>query len=464
MKKQVKRVLITGTGSGSGKTTLTCGILQCLIRRGITPSAFKCGPDYIDPMFHQKVLGVPSGNLDGFFCNAQTLQYLLTENTKEDSVAVIEGVMGYYDGIGMTEEASSAHIAELTDTPAVLILSCRGMAASVKALLKGYAEYEPENRRHIRGVIFNMLPESLYPQAAAYAETLGLVPLGFVPQKKDLFLESRHLGLVTPEEIADFKEKLNNLADILEKTVDIEGLLALAGTAQPLGFEDIWKDYKKPVRAPQVAVARDEAFCFLYRDNLDFLQRAGCKLQYFSPLRDKRLPEGSDMLLLCGGYPELYAKELSENTDMRMEVREWVSGGMPCIAECGGFLYLHEELEDNEGKIYPMTGALKGRGSRNQRLQNFGYIEMTAQKAGLLCEKGGRLRAHEFHYWSCGNNGDAFLAVKPSNGKSWSAAFSEKKLYAGFPHLYFYGCREHMIRLVQELSVGQKFCINRQIQ
>lgn len=456
--KQVKRVLFTGTGSGSGKTTLTCGILQCLIRRGITPSAFKCGPDYIDPMFHQKVLGVPSGNLDGFFCNEQTIKYLLTEHTGEDRVAVIEGVMGYYDGIGMTEEASSAYIAELTDTPVILIVNCRGMAASVKALLKGYVEYEPEGRRHIRGVIFNMLPESLYPSAAAYAVALGLKPLGFVPQKKELFFESRHLGLVTPEEITEFKEKLEHLADLLEKTVDIEGILALAGTAPPLCCEDLWKDYRQPKCPPRIAVARDEAFCFLYRDNLDFLTRAGCELRYFSPLRDRSLPEGSDLLLLCGGYPELYAKALAENTEMLTQVKEWVSDGRPCIAECGGFLYLHEELEDSEGRIWPMAGVFPGRGIRNRRLQNFGYIEMTAQKDGLLCGKGGKLRAHEFHYWSCEENGDAFVAVKPANGKSWKSAFSEQKLYAGFPHLYFYGFREQMLQLLKLAAGGQKVC------
>lgn len=439
MKKQVKRIMIAGTGSGSGKTTLVCGILQCFLRRGIFPSAFKCGPDYIDPMFHREVLGVSAGNLDGFFCEDSTLRYLLAENTGVGSVAVIEGVMGYFDGIGMTERASSFAVAAATETPVVLVIGCRGMAASVKAILRGYVESEPEGRQCIRGVIFNMLPESLYEGAAAFARELGLVPLGFVPQRKDIFLRSRHLGLVMPGETQDFGQRLAFLADMLEETVDIDGLLSIAEHAPQIVYENIWESVEKLPEKLRVGVARDEAFCFLYRDNLDFLLRAGCEPVYFSPIRDRGLPGDIGLLLLCGGYPELYAAELSANVTMRDAVRVWVEERRPCIAECGGFLYLHEELEDSDGRAYPMACAMPGRGVRRQQLGNFGYIGLTAQRDNLLCRKGEKLRAHEFHYWSCEDNGDVFLAEKASNGKSWPTAEADEGMYAGFPHLYFYG-------------------------
>lgn len=453
MKRKVKRVLFAGTGSGSGKTTLVCGILQCLVRRGISPSAFKCGPDYIDPMFHQRVLGVPSGNLDNFFCNKDRLKYLLAENTGE-GIAVIEGVMGYFDGIGVTENASSFSIADATDTPTVLIINCRGMAASIKALLKGYIEYEPKNQRHIKGVIFNMLPETFYAEFALYAESLGVKPLGFVPQKKELFLESRHLGLVTPEEIEGFKEKINTLADLLEKTVDINGLLALATNVTEIEYTDIWGQIDRLPRTVKVAVTKDNAFCFLYRDNLDFLEKAGCEIVYFSPLKDNKLPEQMDLLLLCGGYPELYAKELSENKTMRDSIQKWVKEERPCIAECGAFLYLQKELEDCQGSCYEMAGVFSDRGSKNQRLQNFGYIEMTAEQENLICKKGEVITAHEFHYWSCGEMGEGFIAKKPSNGKSWGAAIVKPYLYAGFPHIYYYGDKnmEKVLRMLQKIA------------
>ena len=454
MKKQVKRIMIAGTGSGSGKTTLVCGILQCFLRRGIVPSAFKCGPDYIDPMFHREALGVSAGNLDGFFCDDNTLRYLLAENTKEESIAVIEGVMGYFDGIGMTERASSFAVAAATETPVVLVIGCRGMAASVKAVLRGYVGSEPEGRRRIRGVIFNMLPESLYEGAAACARELGLIPLGFVPQRSDIVLESRHLGLVMPGETEEIDRRLGLMADMLEETVDIDGILSIAEGAPWITSENIWEGVEKLPQALRVGVAKDEAFCFLYRDNLDFLLRAGCELVYFSPLRDKELPDGIGLLLLCGGYPELYAAGLSKNAAMRGAVRAWIAKGRPCIAECGGFLYLHEELEDSVGIVHPMACALPGRGIKGKRLGNFGYIGLTAQRDNLLCKKGERLRAHEFHYWGCEDNGDAFRAEKASDGRSWSTAEADGALYAGFPHLYFYGDIRRYMKVLRKCETA----------
>ena len=228
------RILLTAGASGSGKTLITCGILQALKNRGLTPASFKCGPDYIDPMFHSKVIGVRSGNLDTFFTDTQTVRFLLKKNSRDCDLAVLEGVMGYYDGVGgTTSRASAFDLAKKTETPAVLIVNCKGMSVSVLPYIKGFLEFERDS--WIRGVLLNQMSPMLYPRVKKMIEEqLGISVYGYVPKVEDCVIESRHLGLVLPEEVTDFHEKLKKLADILEKSVDIDGLLALAETAPEL--------------------------------------------------------------------------------------------------------------------------------------------------------------------------------------------------------------------------------------
>lgn len=461
-KRAVNRVLLAGTGSGSGKTTITCGILNCLQKRGLMPAAFKCGPDYIDSMFHSRVLDIPTGNLDSFFSDRTVLNRLLLENSKGKDIVIIEGVMGYYDGIGFLEKGSSKEIAELTKTPVVLIVNCKGMSNSIGALLKGFVSYSSPSL--IKGVIFNRLSPGLYEGAKQLAKENGLMPLGYLPPLKNELFQSRHLGLVTAEEIEGFREKIEELSNELEKTVDIPELLQLAQKAELIegqavqsfsGESDSGRQVKDShketeLQAPVIAIARDHAFCFLYKDNVDYLKRAGCEIKYFSPLKDKSLPAGTSGLILSGGYPELYAKELSENYPLREEINRVVLQGMPCIAECGGFLYLHEGLVDESGVEYPMAGVVHGKCFPAGRLSRFGYITMEAKEGGLLCEKGAFLTAHEFHYWESQHPGSSFHAVKPGNGKSWEAALMTESLYAGFPHLYFYGNEKAAKRFIKQ--------------
>ncbi len=429
------RFLLTAGSSGSGKTLLTCGILHTLKRKGYHPASFKCGPDYIDPMFHSRVLGTKSRNLDTFFADKKTVRWLLEENSRDCDLAVLEGVMGYYDGVaGITVTASAWDVADATDTPAVLIVNCKGMSVSLVPFIKGFLEYKENS--HIKGVILNRMSAMLYPRMKKLIEaSLPVKVLGYVPDMKECLLESRHLGLVLPGEIRNLTRQLDRLADVLETSLDWEGLLGLAGEAPEIAeAEPALPSGCEPVR---IGVAKDEAFCFFYEDNFRILEKMGAQLVWFSPMHDKRLPEDLSGLMFHGGYPELYAERLSKNTAMKQAVKEAVASGMPCMAECGGFMYLHDTMEDMEGTSWSMTGVICGHVTHTDRLQRFGYV--TLLEGTVFGQSAGPIPAHEFHYFDSDSCGDAFLAQKPESSRSWRCIHSSDTLFAGFPHLYFYG-------------------------
>nr|WP_297176383.1 cobyrinate a,c-diamide synthase [uncultured Agathobaculum sp.] len=428
MQNNAPRLLIAGTGSGCGKTTVTSALLCALQRRGVKLAAFKCGPDYIDPMFHTEALGVPSRNLDLFFVDECEVRGQLVRHIPAGGVGVIEGVMGYYDGIsGTTDTASAAHLARATDTPSVLVVRPRGQSLSLAAEIRGFRDFAPNT---LAGVILNGVSAGMYPYYRAIAERAGLPVYGFLPPVPDGEIPDRHLGLVTAAEIGDLQDKLDRLADAAEAGLDLDGLLALARTAPPLADEcaPLTRVTDKPVR---IAVAQDRAFCFYYADNFDVLRELGAELVPFSPLEDAKLPDGIDGLYLGGGYPELHAAQLSENRTMRDSVRGAVQGGLPTIAECGGFLYLHRTLDGAA-----MAGVLDADAKLTQTLQPFGYVTLTARHDNLLCRAGRSIRAHVFHYAVSSDEGADFDAVKP-NGRAWACVHATKTLYAGFPHLYF---------------------------
>ncbi len=428
------RFVLAAPASGSGKTMITCGLLQALRQRGLRVSSFKCGPDYIDPMFHEKVLGTKSANLDLFFAEPETMKRLFLRDGEGTDISVVEGVMGYYDGLSAaSSEASTYEVARALQAPTALIINARGQSLSAVAALEGFLRFQPESG--IRGVLFNQMSPHVYEALKPEVEALGVRPLGYVPKASELVVESRHLGLVTPDEIADLTERLCKLAELLEKTVDIDALLALADEAPEL--EAAARAPLPRVPETRIAVARDEAFCFLYRDNLALLEELGAQLAFFSPIHDESLPEGAQGLLLCGGYPELYAKELSGNERMRRQIAEAIRGGMPCLAECGGFLYLHRELEDMEGAFYPMTGVLDARAWRTSKLGRFGYITLSSDRDDGLLRANEPIRAHEFHYYESEACGEAMRAVKPVTGRSWRCMHASGTLLAGFPHLFY---------------------------
>ncbi|BDF71330.1 cobyrinic acid a,c-diamide synthase [Oscillospiraceae bacterium] len=440
------RILLAAPASGGGKTTVTCALLQALVNRGADPVAFKCGPDYIDPMFHSEIIGAKSRNLDLFFLGEDGTRALLAENAAGAGLAVVEGVMGYYDGVALSSRASAYDLARATRTPAVLVVDGRGAALSAAALVKGFQSFRADSG--LRGVILNRVSPMLYPRLKqAVEEETGLAVYGFLPNLPGCALESRHLGLVTAGEVADLKGKLAALAQQAEQTLDIDGLLALGACAPPLG--PAHQTLPAPVAGrPRIAVARDRAFCFYYADGLRLLEQLGAELVEFSPLEDGGLPREACGLYLGGGYPELCAGELSANAPMRRAVRAAVAGGMPTVAECGGFLYLHETLEGADGGDYPMAGVISARAYRTDKLGRFGYVTLTAKGDSLLCRAGEELPAHEFHYWESTDPGGAFSAQKPLSDRGWACGHAGPAMYAGFPHFHFCARPESAKRFV----------------
>lgn len=432
------RLLLCAPRSGGGKTTVTCALLKALKDRGTEPVAFKCGPDYIDPMFHSEVIGAKSRNLDLFFMGGETARRLLLENARGSALALIEGVMGYYDGVGMSDEASAYALAKETGTPAVLVLDARGLALSAAAAVRGMAQFRPES--NLKGVVLNRCTPALYPRLKACIEGEAGIPVyGYLPPLPECALESRHLGLVTAAEVGGLREKVAALGAQAEKTLDLAGLLALARTAPELEAGPAPRRTRAG-EGPRIAVARDRAFCFYYEDALEELRRQGAELAEFSPLADGALPEGCAGVYLGGGYPELYAGALSRNGAMRRAVRAAVLGGMPCVAECGGFLYLHRSLEDDKGTSWPMVGVIGADGVRTDRLGRFGYVTLRSGADCLVCRAGEAIPAHEFHYWDSTDPGNAFRAEKPQSERAWDCIHASPTLYAGFPHFHFAAC------------------------
>ena len=437
---KIPRILLAAGSSGSGKTLITCGLLEALVERGLKTASFKCGPDYIDPMFHSRVIGTKSRNLDTFFTVPEVMKYLLTRNARDCEVAVMEGVMGFYDGVaGTTTRASAYDLAKVTDTPVILIVNSRGMSVSLAAYVKGFLEYKKDS--HIKGVIFNQMSPMLYPRMKKFLEEeLGVAVLGYVPKVEDCVIESRHLGLVLPDEIPELKDRLHKLAGVLEETLDIDRILELAGEAPDLldAKPESVTDFRlsEPVR---IGVAEDEAFCFFYADNFRLLGEMGAEIVPFSPMEDKQLPDDLDGLLLYGGYPELNGKKLEQNTTMKDMIREKLKAGMPCMAECGGFMYLHEEMEGMDGNFYQMAGVIPGKAYRTPKLSRFGYVTLTQKKPALGMEDFGEIPAHEFHYFDSENCGEDFHAAKPESKRGWDCIHGTDTMLAGFPHLYYYG-------------------------
>ena len=440
---KIPGIVIAASASGSGKTAVTMAMMKAFKNAGKKVRACKCGPDYIDPMFHREVLGIDSENLDLYFCDRERLKERFMHHAEGAELVVTEGVMGYYDGISLdSDQASTYDVARTLGLPVILVVPARGMASTILAVLKGMIEYR--NDSNIRGIILNRISPMLYPKMKKMIEE-GLLAMGFqvqvvgyVPEEDAFHLESRHLGLMLPEEIGNLEKQIDRAAEILTETLDMESVLEIAWEAKEIECHPVKAKQEETGRKVRIGVARDRAFCFYYKDNIELLKELGCEIIPFSPLEDTRLPEHLDGLLFGGGYPELCAKHLAENRAMRKDVRKQIENGIPCIAECGGFLYLTEELEGEDGKHYPMVGALPGKGIKKGRLTRFGYIELTAEMNGVYMKKGEKIRAHEFHYWDSTENGEDTLAVKPDGVRKWQAVHMKGNLFAGFPHLYFY--------------------------
>lgn len=436
--KKGARIMIAAPQSGSGKTLITCALLQALKEKNYYLESFKCGPDYIDPMFHKTVLGISSRNLDPFFTEDSITRMLLAKGQDSRDLAVIEGVMGLYDGLGgIREEASSYALAKATNTPIILTVNARGMGRSLLALLSGFLQYDTAHL--IKGVILNQTPSSFASVLSKEIEETFHIPIvASFPVRDDVRIESRHLGLVMPYELEDIQSRLKIASQVLCENANIEQILEIAKSAPKLEY-DVKRDIKQKLteKTIRIGVARDEAFCFYYEDNLDLLKSLGAKLIFFSPLHDDTLPKDLDGILFGGGYPELYLKELEENESMRNSVKSAIENKMPSLAECGGFMYLHDTIFDSEKKTYKMAGVIHACCMKKERLVRFGYLTLNSKTDSFL-QKGETIRGHEFHYYDSEDNGECAIAKKPVGTRSWECVHAGSDHWWGFAHLSYY--------------------------
>ena len=436
--KKGARIMIAAPQSGSGKTLITCALLQALKEKNYYLESFKCGPDYIDPMLHKTVLGISSRNLDPFFTEDSITRMLLAKGQDSRDLAVIEGVMGLYDGLGgIREEASSYALAKATNTPILLTVNARGMGRSLLALLSGFLQYDTAHL--IKGVILNQTPSSFASVLSKEIEETFHIPVvASFPVRDDVRIESRHLGLVMPYELEDIQSRLKIASQVLCENANIEQILEIAKSAPKLEY-DVKRDIKQKLteKTIRIGVARDEAFCFYYEDNLDLLKSLGAKLIFFSPLHDDTLPKDLDGILFGGGYPELYLKELEENESMRNSVKSAIENKMPSLAECGGFMYLHDTIFDSEKKPYKMAGVIHACCMKKERLVRFGYLTLNSKTDSFL-QKGETIRGHEFHYYDSEDNGECAIAKKPVGTRSWECVHAGSDHWWGFAHLSYY--------------------------
>lgn len=446
----MKAFMLAGTSSNVGKTTVTMGIMGALKKRKLAVKPFKTGPDYIDPMFHHFVTGEESINLDTWMLDEETIESLFADRLEKDQVAIIEGVMGLYDGQSLeTDIGSSACLAKTLQVPVILIIDGRGMAKSAAALVKGFVNFDPQ--LVIKGVIINRIStESHYLLLKEMIEAHNQVTcLGYFPNAPEIALDSRHLGLVPVEELADFRQKIDQAADLAEKYINLDKLLELSQ------IEDLQPVKRDPFAGNndfsglRIGIAKDRAFNFYYADNLKALKKLGIILVPFSPLKDKNLPQDLDGLYLGGGFPEVFGQELSANADLLAAIKRQLEEGLPCYAECGGLMYLMKEIVLKSGQAHQMVGFLNGRAKMTNRLQRFGYVNICAYVGGKSVE----IKGHEFHHSLVELEEKIPSAyVISRKGKIWTCGYRQKNVLAAYPHVHFYSNPDFLKILLTRLK------------
>lgn len=446
---RIPRILIAAPSSGSGKTLISCALLGTFINKNINIKAFKCGPDYIDPMFLKRVQGVPAENIDLYLAGEKNMKELFGDAVQNSKMALIEGVMGLYDGLGgITDEASAYHIASVTRTPVILVVDAGKVGISVAALIHGFLAYDREHL--IKGVILNKVSEGFYKRLKpVIEEKTGTRVLGYFPKRPELVFDSRHLGLKLPSEIENIKDQLKLAAKQAGESIELDVLYDIADKAEELILED--RSRYNELYRPQneeltLAIARDDAFCFYYDANIRMFEKAGIRIKYFSPLNDNKLPDDADGFILGGGYPELFLDKLEANTSMRSSIREAINKNVPSLAECGGFMYLHRTIEKR-----CMVGAVNADIFKQNRLVRFGYTDI-AEKNPIFLKEGQIIKAHEFHYYDSTDNGDSCIAFKASKKESRGCIHEGKEHFWGFPHLYYPSAVEFVIHFTNEMK------------
>ena len=440
---QMPRIMIAGTNSGVGKTTATLGIMSALVQKGINVQGFKAGPDYIDPSHHTFVTGNASRNLDTWVMGNDACCELFERSASNADISVIEGVMGLYDGsIDSTGHGSSAHLAKILNTPVILVVNARGVAQSAGAIVMGFKEFDKD--LNLAGIIVNSVASQNHYDIIkkAIEESCSVNVLGYLKKDKDITIPERHLGLIPSEE-----EKINStlyekLGQMVLETVDIDRLLNIAGSAgsYPDYNRSIFINKSDPLKVT-LAIARDNAFCFYYQDDIDLFETMGAKIKQFSPLNDRCLPDDIDGIFIGGGFPELFAAKLMKNESMRNAILEAHKQGTVIYGECGGMMYLLEKLIDCEGRSFKMSGVLSGASRMEKRRQGLGYIIANAICDNVICKRGDTFRAHEFH-WSklqdIPDDTDFAYTTRKSNGhKTGVDGICKNNVLASYTHVHF---------------------------
>lgn len=436
------RIVIAGTHSGAGKTSVTMGVIRALRKHGQRVQAFKVGPDYIDPGWHLVASGQASHNLDTWMGTAAVAEEVFGRHAAAADIAVIEGVMGLYDGVGPEDmTASTAEVAMLLEAPVILVADGRGIGPSIIAMVKGYRDYLPGLK--LAGVIINRGGDyHRWETAPVLEKELGIAVLGSLPYCSGIELPERHLGLLPAQEKEASEEVVAALAGLVEQYIDLDKLqqIAAAAPARELRPASVRTGPAEGAvdGAVVIAVARDEAFSFYYEDNLDFLRETGAELRYFSPLHDSRLPPAHG-LILGGGFPEMFLPELEANQAMGSALREAIRGGWPVWAECGGYMYLCDCIIDFEGRRWPGLGVVPGTARMGRRLAGMGYRRASALAASPLALPGDLIKGHEFHYASMelvAAGRPAYAFTRTAGGGSWPEGYASSSLSASFLHIH----------------------------
>ncbi|PYR35468.1 MAG: cobyrinate a,c-diamide synthase [Acidobacteria bacterium] len=433
-----RAIVIAGPASGVGKTTIALGLMAAFRRRGLAVQPFKCGPDFIDAGHHTRVCERPSRNLDGWMLSSETNRTLFVEHAATADIAIVEGVMGLFDGARNSGEGSTAAMAKHLRLPVLFVVDASHMAASAAALVCGFETFDPSIR--IAGVVFNQVGSAgHYSLLRDALEQAGCAPaVGYLPRDASLVIPERHLGLYTAHEDVLSTAALDHLSSLIEQHVDLDGVLEIATLEEA--------PHTAPASSPavgetvRIAVARDRAFCFYYEDNLDALRGGGAEIVEFSPLTDHSLPEETNALYIGGGYPELYAAQLSANESMRTAVAQFVGSGGPTYAECGGLMYLGRHLRLQNGDDFAMVGILPFGTRVTERLVRFGYTEVAFTADCLLGRAGATARGHSFHYSTIDGVPDvpcAYRVRSTLSGIEGPEGYVVGNVLASYIHLHF---------------------------
>lgn len=460
----IKGFIIGATGSGAGKTTVVLAILSYLSKQGYAAAPFKVGPDFIDPGHHTKISGKTCFNLDSWMLTREYNTQIFRQNAKNSDIAVVEGVMGLFDGYdALSETGSTAQMAKWLDLPVVLVVSAKGKARSAAAVVKGFEEFDPQLK--LAGVIFTKIGSAVHYDylKTAVEQNCKTTCLGFMPQNEKIFMPERHLGLMTAQEMDIKKDVLSLMGSMVEDHIEMETLIQ---SLEPYNFpKDPEPDNSDVIdeSGPVIAVAKDKAFCFYYQDNLDMLKQFGARILEFSPLEDESLPENIDGIYLGGGYPEVYADQLSKKTRLLDQIKQSSLNSMPIYGECGGFMFLCRALcpaektclgqdhSDTKAEL-KMSGCFNFKVSMSNHLQSLGYREITLKENTVIGKKGAVLRGHEFHYSSLmeisNDISNVYQTTSRAGQKITLKGYQVKNTLGSYFHVHFGSnpeCAKHFV-------------------